>query len=599
MLTNAFNTATAGLQTLQVAIGTVSQNVANSGVAGYTRRVVSTESAGPGNSGVAVARIDRTFDEMALKQMRLESAHAAYASAKADILAQIDKLSGKPADSSALDARLNGLAKSLLALASNGASASSRSTVVDAASVLADKIRGMADALEAMRDGANKRLAAEVSAADGLLTSIADLNIKATTVTDDATRVGILDRRDQQITELARYMEVKSIRQRDGGVTLMTASGLTLVERGAATKLSFIDRSPATGGGAIVATLPGGVGLELDASAVSSGSIAANLEIRDAILPRTQRRLDDLAFGLAQAFTNTTVTAGRRGAGFDLRLDDVAQMQPGNTITIAVGSGDTQRTIVLVASNLASKSLDVAQPPGRVQTFAIPSAPATSQAYAAALSTAISAAAPGLTVTSGGSNSITVGGAGIQSVTASVTQPKTAGDLSGGYPKLAVFVDGAANALVNGAMDDGPQRAGLAARLAVNTALKADTSALVAVGSSPSALSRPQALYQALTSEKQGFSSPNGSSNRSPAMTTVISFAQDVVAAAGSEAAASATVADQQNVAKANADAWFSKGASVNIDEEMSRLIALQTAYAANARVLTAAREMIDLLLRA
>ena len=35
MLTNAFNTATAGLQTLQVAIGTVSQNVANSGVAGY------------------------------------------------------------------------------------------------------------------------------------------------------------------------------------------------------------------------------------------------------------------------------------------------------------------------------------------------------------------------------------------------------------------------------------------------------------------------------------------------------------------------------------------------------------------------------------
>ncbi|MGY4305585.1 flagellar hook-associated protein 1 FlgK [Bradyrhizobium sp. USDA 4369] len=598
MLTNAFNTATAGLQTLQVAIGTVSQNVANSGVAGYTRRVVSTESAGPGNSGVAVARIDRTFDEMALKQMRLESSHAAYASAKADILAQIDKLNGKPAESSALDARLNSLAKSLLALASNGASASSRSTVVDAASVLADKIRGTADALQAMRDGANKRLAAEVSAADGLLTSIADLNVKAATVTDDATRVGILDRRDQQITELARYMEVKSIRQRDGGVTLMTPSGLTLVERGAATRLSFVDRAPAAGGGAVVATLPGGAGLELDTSALSSGSIAANIEIRDAILPRAQRRLDDLAFGLAQAFTNNSVTASRRGASFDLRLDDVAKMQPGNTITIAVGSGDAQRTIVLVASNLASKSLDVAQPPGRVQTFAIPPAPATSQAYAAALSTAITAAAPGLTVTSGGSNSVTIGGTGIQSVTAAVTQPKTAGDLSGGYPKLAVFVDGAANALVNGSLDDGPQRAGLAARLAVNTALKADTSALVAVGSSPSSLSRPQALYEALTSERQSFASPNGSS-RSPAMTTVISFAQDLVAAAGSEAAAAATVSDQQNVAKANADAWFSKGGSVNIDEEMSRLIALQTAYAANARVLTAAREMIDLLLRA
>ncbi|WP_257170232.1 flagellar hook-associated protein FlgK [Bradyrhizobium sp. SRS-191] len=597
MLTNAFNTATAGLQTLQLAIGTVSQNVANSGSAGYTRRAVSTESAGPGNSGVAVARIDRTFDEVALKQMRLESSHAAYASTKAEMLAQIDKLNGRPADSSALDARMNVLAKSLQALASNSASASSRSTVMDAASVLADKIRGMADTLNGLREGSNKRVAAEVSAADGLLTSIAALNVKATTISDASTRAGILDRRDQQINELARYIEVKTISQSDGSVTLMTNSGLTLVERGAATRLSFNDRAPAAGGGTVVATLPGGAGIDLDAAALSSGSISANLEIRDAILPRAQRRLDDLAFGLAQAFTNTTVTAGRRGAGFELRLDDLAKMQPGNTITISVGSGDTARSIVLVASNLASKSLD-AEPSGRVQTFAIPTLPATSQAYAAALSTALTAAASGLSVTSGGSGTIKIDGPDIQGVAASVTQPKNAGDLSGGYPKLAVFVDGAANALVTGSMDDGSQRLGLAARLAVNTALKADTSALVAAGSSASTLSRPQVLYDALASDKQSLPSPSGSS-RSPFWTTVMSFARDMVASAGSEAAAAAAVSDQQSVAKANAEAWFSKGAGVNIDEEMSRLIALQTAYAANARVLTAAREMIDLLLRA
>ena len=36
----------------------------------------------------------------------------------------------------------------------------------------------------------------------------------------------------------------------------------------------------------------------------------------------------------------------------------------------------------------------------------------------------------------------------------------------------------------------------------------------------------------------------------------------------------------------------------VNIDEEMAHLLQLQTAYGANARVMTAVREMLDALMR-
>ena len=64
-------------------------------------------------------------------------------------------------------------------------------------------------------------------------------------------------------------------------------------------------------------------------------------------------------------------------------------------------------------------------------------------------------------------------------------------------------------------------------------------------------------------------------------------------------AAASAQSLDEgQSVALATAQGRFSASAGVNIDEEMSRLIELQTAYSANARVLTAARDMLDTLLR-
>ena len=48
----------------------------------------------------------------------------------------------------------------------------------------------------------------------------------------------------------------------------------------------------------------------------------------------------------------------------------------------------------------------------------------------------------------------------------------------------------------------------------------------------------------------------------------------------------------------ANIQSRFVDQAGVNIDTEMTQLIQLQTAYGANARILAAAKEMMDMLLR-
>jgi flagellar hook-associated protein 1 FlgK len=42
----------------------------------------------------------------------------------------------------------------------------------------------------------------------------------------------------------------------------------------------------------------------------------------------------------------------------------------------------------------------------------------------------------------------------------------------------------------------------------------------------------------------------------------------------------------------------FSDSSGVSIDEEMANLLGLQNAYAANARVLSTVKEMLDTLLR-
>ena len=78
----------------------------------------------------------------------------------------------------------------------------------------------------------------------------------------------------------------------------------------------------------------------------------------------------------------------------------------------------------------------------------------------------------------------------------------------------------------------------------------------------------------------------------------MIGFAQDIVSTQGANASNASALDATQQTALSTAQSRFSAGAGVNIDQEMSNLIALQTAYGANARVLTAARDMLTQLLQ-
>ena len=629
MSINALSTATAGLQAMQTAIGIVSQNVANAGTAGYVKRTVTTVSDGAGNSGVAIGTINRTFDDAALKQLRLETSGAAYTSTKANILAQIDKLYGTPGDSTALDANLNAFTSALQGLASNPTVASARTTVVNAATILTQQIGGIASSIQDLRSGVEGRLSTETSDANGLLASIANLNLKASSTSDASARASILDQRDQQITQLSSYLDIKTVNQNDGTVSVITNSGVTLVDRGSAASLSFDGRGTLSAEsayssdpskrsvGTVTATLPGGGTLDLAAAgALRSGTIAAELELRDKILPQAQRQLDDLAAGLSQSLTDTT-TAGTKnasGTGFDLDLSAIAKIKPGNTLTIPIttATGQTRNVILVAASDpktvtggiAASQTTDSN---ALTQAFQIPAAipPATaptSAQFASAIDAALKAASPALSANASGST-LTIAGSGsivVQGAAATITQPASAADLPGANPQIPLFTDGAGNALITGSFDGGSQRTGLAQRIGVNTLIRNDSTSLVATASTGSPTGeRPQWIYDTLTSAKQTFSSASGIDGiNAPHSASVVGFAQEIIAGQGAAYTAAQSLDEGQSVALATAQGRFATSAGVNIDEEMSRLIELQTAYTANARVLTAARDMLDTLLR-
>jgi flagellar hook-associated protein 1 FlgK len=59
-----------------------------------------------------------------------------------------------------------------------------------------------------------------------------------------------------------------------------------------------------------------------------------------------------------------------------------------------------------------------------------------------------------------------------------------------------------------------------------------------------------------------------------------------------------ATLKQGQDVVLNSLQQRFADSSSVNIDQEMTNLLNLQNSYAANARVMSAVKDMMDLLLQ-
>ena len=624
MSLNALWTATAGLKATQAAINVVSQNVANSGTAGYVRRTLDTVSTGPGNSGVAVGAVTRSFDAAALRQLRLETAGAAYTATRADITSQIDKLYGTPGSATSLDGTLNTFTESLQELSASPNSAAARTTVLSNASALAGQINDAAANVQNLRSGVESQLGTDTAAANSQLQNIATLNSKIQAAGDDTTRADLQDQRDQAINTLSSYMDISTVDQRDGTVTVLTGSGVTLVDRGSAASLNFdgrgiLDASSAYSPdaskrtvGTVTATTPGGAKIDLGApGALRSGSLAAGFELRDTTLPQAQRQLDDLASGLASALTDKTVTGTVAGGA---ATTDLSGIQAGNTLTIPLTFADgSVRNVTLVASNKATAAVDPAltnDSSSFAQTFDISGGPST---YAGKIQDALTALGanarakgypnvPALSATGSGA-SVTITGSGGTTVTgasATITTPTSATDFASSYPKLPLFTDGASK-LYTGSLDGSAQITGLAQRITVNAALLNNPTPLTASAANDSTPSgtRPQAIVNALITAAHTFSSSSGIGGVSaPYTTSVAGFARDIISAQGAASTTASTLDSTQKVALSTAQSRFSSGAGVNIDEEMSNLIALQTAYGANARVLTAARDMLNQLLQ-
>ncbi|MFY9600779.1 MAG: flagellar hook-associated protein FlgK [Pseudolabrys sp.] len=616
-LTQALNSALSGLQVTQANIAMVAANVANADTPGYTRKVVNQIATGANTSiGVRVSDIQREIDLYVQRQLRIENAGASYAETRADMYSQLQNLYGQPGSNTSLESVYNNFTSALQALSTSPDDPGARSAVISSAQLLTQQLNQMSGNVQALRSNAELGIADAVNKANDAMSQIAALNqqIAASTPGDSATAT-LMDQRDSYIDQLSKLMDINVVQGDRGQVGIFTNSGIQLVGAqagqlsfdavGTITPASQWSANPSQRGvGTITLIPPDGAPVDLiQDHAIRSGTIAAYLQMRDQDLVQAQNQLDALAAGMASALSDKT-TAGTPvspspQSGFDIAI---GSLSAGNKITINYTDTltNTPHTMTLVrvddpsALPLSNTATAAANDTVFGIDFSGGMGSVITQINAALSGTGMTASNPGGTtleiLDDGAANTVEVN---------SVSATSTVTALAGGTAELPLFTDGSSP--YTGAITArGSESIGLAQRIAVNPAVAADPSSLVVFqpGTAAGDSTRPDFIYQQLTGASLTFSPNTGiGTTAAPFTGSLTTYLRQVISQQGEAATSANNLKQGQDVVLNALQQRFNDTSGVNIDQEMSNLLTLQNSYAANARVLSAVKDMFDALI--
>lgn len=622
-LSSALASAMSGLRANQAALSIVSSNVANSQTPGYVAQTPNQIEVTTGDFGstAKTTGVSRDIDSYVQNQLRTETGGSGYADQMANILKQLQNVYGTPGNSGTLETALNNFTSSLQALSTSAGSSSAQTVAVSAAQALATQLNVTTKGIQSLRSNVEQDLGTSSQAANAALNQIADINTKLQGLAStDPSAATLMDQRDQAINSLSKYVDVRVTTDGSNQTNIYTTTGIQLVGAGLASQFSFTSAGalgatslynidPAKSGvGALTIKLPNGSSIDVAGNnVVSSGQIAADLKLRDQTLVQAQNQVDQLAATMSSALSDKT-TAGTPVSGPPTGFDiDLAGAQPGNTVNITyTDSTNTQRQITLV------NVTDPAALPLQNATKANPMQIGVNfSSGMGAIASALNTALPGSHLSFSAAPSpatattlrVTDDNSGLAKVN-SASSSKTISSLTSGSPQLPLFTDGG-QALYTGAITaSGSQMTGLAGRIAVNTQLSTDPTRLSVYSTSPVTptgdTTRSDYLYSQLTNTVFSYSPQTGLGSASQPFTGSVSNYLQQFLSVQANASTQATALQQgQSVVVSTLQAKFNSTSSVNLDSEMSNLIQLQNAYAANAHVMSVVQSMMNTLIQA
>jgi flagellar hook-associated protein 1 FlgK len=307
-MADMLNIGKSALLSYQVALNTVSNNIANANTQGYNRERTDLQDSpgqvtgyGMAGTGVYVYSVSRITDGFIGKQLVSDASNVGRIDVFQTYASTVD---GWLSDANTgLSTPLQGFFTAMNGVASNPTSSAARSTLLQSAQQLSSSLKGMQQQLDGLDHQVLSNMGNTVSEINSYTKQLAQLNqqiLQLSGMTANGQPPNdLLDQRDQLLQNLAGDIGITTTTESNGSIDVFAASGQALVLGSSSMQLSM--QSDQYGnGGEIMLGASGGTNIDITRQ-VSGGKLGGMMDFRREVLNPAIDQVGRIAVGVAQA----------------------------------------------------------------------------------------------------------------------------------------------------------------------------------------------------------------------------------------------------------------------------------------------------------
>lgn len=354
-----------GLLAAQVGLSTTGNNIANAGVAGYSRQTAVQSDAytqffgyGYLGTGTQVTAIRRSYDDFLANQLRNAEANQASLDTYNSQISQVDNLLS---DSTAgLSPAMADFFSGVQDANSNPASTASRQALLSSANSLVSRFQDLSARMQEISDGVNGQITSTVNQINTYSRQIADLNgqIAAGGTDPDHLPNDLLDHRDELLTELNKLVKVNVVPGANNSVSVSFGNGQPLVLSTTPYALAT-SNSPTDVTRVEVGYQAGNNFSPLPDRVITGGQLGGLLDFRGNALDQAQNSLGQVAAGLAASFNAQHVLGQDLNGNPGTPLFGPINAYVGSNVNNSLASTATVTAVVSNASALTTSDYSV------------------------------------------------------------------------------------------------------------------------------------------------------------------------------------------------------------------------------------------------
>ena len=304
------NIGITGLNAAQAWLNTTSHNISNASTPGYSRQTVGQSTLNPVftgggffGQGTQVDSVKRVYSQFLENQVLTADTRRASLAAYEAQVAQIDNLLADA--TSGLSPAIQSFFTGVQEVAANPSSVPARQAMLASAESLTARFQYLDGRLTDIRNGVEGDIASTVTQINAHAKQLAEINQRILVAESAGSGTPANDLHDLRATvlrDLNELIQVSTVTESDGSLSVFIGNGQPLVVRSQVTTLTTTPSAENPQQLAVGLQLIGGGSVQMPETLLTGGSLGGLLEFRRDALTNAESQLGLIAVGLTESF---------------------------------------------------------------------------------------------------------------------------------------------------------------------------------------------------------------------------------------------------------------------------------------------------------